>query len=207
MHGFGVLRRGALLGVGACLVAVGLAIPTAADATVTSLKTCERIVSPGEYRLDANIATNHGCFFLDASGVTLDLNGHTITDTKFPVDTGTVGIMAFKGGNKILGPGTLAGFDFGISLVNQGHDSVHGVAAIANSIGIGVNSKDNSVRDNVTVHNLVVGIDLYVSATGNTIESNFAQANRLDLRDNIPGCVGNDWSGNDFVTANESCIH
>jgi hypothetical protein len=51
-------------------------------------------------------STNHGCFFLDASGITLDLNGHTITDTKLRVDSGTVGIMAFKGGNKILGPGT-----------------------------------------------------------------------------------------------------
>jgi parallel beta-helix repeat protein len=91
--------------------------------------------------------------------------------------------------------------------VNQGHDSVRGVAAIANAIGIGVDSKDNSVRDNVTVHNVVVGIDLFVSATGNTIEGNFAPANRLDLRDNIPDCAGNIWSGNDFVTANESCIH
>jgi hypothetical protein len=207
MHSFGVLRCGALLGVVTCLAGVGLAIPTAAGATVTSLKTCERIASPGEYRLDANIATNHGCFFLDASGITLDLNGHTITGTKFPVESGNVGIMAFKGGNKILGPGTLAGFDLGISLVNQGHDSVRGVAAIANAIGIGVNSKDNSVRDNVTVHNVVVGIDVFVSATGNAIEGNFAQANRLDLRNNIPDCAGNVWSGNDFVTANESCIH
>jgi parallel beta-helix repeat protein len=113
--------------------------------------------------------------------------------------SGNVGIMAFKGENKILGPGTLAGFDFGIRLVNQGHDSVRGVAAIANAIGIGVNSKDNSVRDNVTVHNVVVGIDLFVSTTGNTIEGNFAQANHLDLRDNIPDCAGNIWSGNDFI--------
>ena len=104
MHGFGLLRRGTLLGVVTCLAGVGLVIPTAAGATVTSLKTCERIASPGDYRLDAYIATNHECFFLDASGVTLDLNGHTITDTKFPVDSEAVGILAFKGGNKILGP-------------------------------------------------------------------------------------------------------
>ena len=36
-HGFGLLRRGALLGVLACLAAIGLAIPTTAAAKVTSL--------------------------------------------------------------------------------------------------------------------------------------------------------------------------
>ena len=206
MHRFGLLRRGALLGVLGCLAAVGLAIPTTAAAKVTSLTHCQlQILSPGQYRLDANIATEHACFVLDASGITLDLNGHTITNRS--VDE-HVGIMAFKAGDKIVGPGTIAGFRYGISLVNN-NERVHGVTAIANGIGIGVNSHGNIVRDNVTTNNALAGIDVFPSETGNTIKRNFAHSNGTydDLRDNTPNCGNNVWTDNDFGTANQSCIH
>jgi hypothetical protein len=205
LHGFGLLRRRGLLAVLACLAAVGLVIPTVAGAKVTSLTKCKlHILSPGKYRLDANIATEHTCFILEASGVTFDLNGHTITTAK----RDDVGIMAFGSGAKIVGPGTISGFDVGISLVNKGHDLVRGITAIANAIGIGVNSRGNSVLDNVTTRNALVGIDVFQAGIDdNTIMGNFAYSNGLDLRDNNPNCGSNVWSGNDFGTANQSCIH
>jgi hypothetical protein len=190
------------------LATFGLAIPTAADAKVKRLTTCRNdpILSPGTYRLEANIATSKRCFFLDASGITLDLNGHAITSA----NEKAVGIMAFAGGAKIVGPGTISGFGYAISLVNKGNDTVHGVTTIANQFGIGINSKGNRVRGNVTTNNFTAGIDVFPGAHDNKIERNFAYENGHagDLRDNnIHDCADNVWRDNDFGTANQSCIH
>jgi hypothetical protein len=52
------------------------------------------------------------------------------------------------------------------------------------------------------------GIVAETGATDNTIIGNVATGNlTVDLFDGNPGCDGNVWRGNDFGTADISCIH
>ena len=204
MHGFGLLRRGALLGVLGCLAAVGLALPSTAAAKVTSLTSCQTISSPGKYRLDANVAARFSnCFDINAGGVTLNLNGHTITasaGSPSGIDVGGSGV-------KIVGPGTVTGFKEGIFLGGGGNGSVRGVTAAGNGIGIDLHSSGNDVRGNVTTDNSEFGIVADSGATGNMIIGNYAHGNTSDdLVDFNPSCDSNVWRGNDFETANQSCI-
>jgi parallel beta-helix repeat protein len=204
MHGFGLLRRGALPGVLGCLAAVGLAIPTTAAAKVTSLTSCQAITSPGKYRLDAGVTAPPGsdCFDITAGGVTLSLNGHTVTGSG-----GDVGIDVNGSGVKIVGPGTVSGFGNGIVL-EGGDGSVRGVTVTGNDAqGIELESSGNDVRGNVATDNFF-GIAAGLLGTGNTIIGNYAHGNsNFDLFDLHSNCDSNVWRGNDFGIANQSCIH
>jgi parallel beta-helix repeat protein len=199
----------ALLAVIASLAFVGLAIPAipaAAAGSVTSLTDCNQsIMTPGTYRLEADVTQGLllPCFVIFANDVRLMLNGHTITEFG-PADES--GIEVFGSGSSILGPGTLSNWNFGIDL-EGGRDSVRGVMASGNGFGIVPDSAGNSVRGNVLRGNLA-GIVAEPGATGNTIIGNFAHGNvRVDLADVNPSCDSNMWRGNDFGTANQSCIH
>jgi hypothetical protein len=211
VHGFGLLRRRALLGALSCLAAVGLSIPTAAAAkphgqAPTSLTSCQDISSPGHYRLDTNITTDAPfCFVIDANDVMLNLNDHMITG---PGPRGTAfGIGVGGSGVRIEGPGVLSGWDGAIAL-DGGDGSVLGVMATENGTGISVASDDNSVHGSVISGNIDFGIIVFPGATGNRIEGNFALRNGIDLSDQNPNCDSNLWRGNGFRTAvPASCIH
>lgn len=204
IQGFSLLRRRALLGALACSAAVGLAIPTTAAAKVTSLTSCQAIRSPGKYRLDANVSTSSVlCFEITANDVTLNLNSHTITG-----NSAAFGILVLGGsGAKIRGPGTVTSFGAGID-VNGTNGSVRGVTATENSFeGIDLESPGNTVKGNVTTSNSF-GIFVDGGATGNTIIGNYSHGNSTDdLVDFNSNCDSNVWRGNDFGTANQSCIH
>jgi parallel beta-helix repeat protein len=203
IHGLSLLRRGALVGALACLTAVGVAIPTTAAAKVTSLTSCQTISSPGRYRLDMDVSgvVATDCFDISASGVTLNLNGHTIGGEGFN------GIAVGGSGVKILGPGTISNFGIGIILEAGGDGSVRGVTATGNGEGIALQSAGNSVQGNVTTDNIGTGIETADGGTGNTITGNYAHGNGgFDLRDVNSNCDSNMWRGNDFTTANQSCI-
>jgi parallel beta-helix repeat protein len=199
----GFSRRGALLGVLACSAAVALALPATAAAKVTSLTSCQTISSAGKYRLDADVTAGAGdCYDIHASGVTLVLNGHTITSP-----LGGQGILVAGSGARIVGPGTVSGFLVGILLLSGGNGSVRGVTATGDGDGIALGSANNSVRGNVATDN-GIGIGAFAPATGNTIIGNSAHANSFDdLFDNNANCDSNVWRGNDFGSANQSCIH
>jgi parallel beta-helix repeat protein len=187
------------------LAAVALAVPSTAAASVTSVRSCQQITSPGTYRLDADITAPLGpgdCFDIGASGVTLILNGHTITG-----NGGRTGIDVFSSGVTIVGPGTVStGFGRGIILAG-GDGSVRGVTVNRDGNGIVLISADNSVRGNVTTGN-GFGIIAASGATGNTIIGNYAHPSSVDdLFDANANCDSNVWLGNDFETANQTCIH
>jgi parallel beta-helix repeat protein len=183
------------------LAGVALAVPATAAAKVTGLTSCQVITSPGKYRLDANVTGPVGdCFIIDASGVTLILNGHTITTLG-----GTGGIVVGGSGAKIVGPGTVSGFAIGI-LLGGGDNRVRGLTATESLWGIALASPHNSVRGNVTTGN-GLGINALPGAGGNTIIGNYAHGNGTDLFDSNANCDSNVWRGNDFGSANQSCIH
>jgi hypothetical protein len=162
--------------------------------------------------MDANV-TGTGlpfCLVIAVNNVTLLLNGHTIRHSPGnPRSMGSTGIEVTGGigfGATILGPGTVSGWQGGIDLLGGG-GTVRGVTATKNDEGIDVASANNSVRGNVTTDN---GIGIGVGGAGNTIIGNFAHWNSFfDLADGLffGNCVHNVWRGNDFGTANQSCIH
>jgi parallel beta-helix repeat protein len=202
IHGLGFWRLGAVLGVlASCGAAVGLAGPATAAAKVTSLTSCQDITAPGDYRLDADVSGANGatCFSIDASDVTLNLNGHTITGTAIYV----------AGPNaKIVGPGTVTDAGTGIEL-NGGSGSLRGVTVTdgaPNSNGIYIDSSGNTVRGNVATDNPEAGIFIESPDTGNTVIGNYAHGNGTDLEDQSGGCTNNVWRGNDFGTADPTCI-
>jgi hypothetical protein len=195
-------RGGALLGALACLASVSLAIPAAASASVTSLTSCQTISMPGTYRLDADVIGQGNCFEIDANNVTLILNGHTITRSGPAAN----GIDVIGDNAKILGPGTLTEWhNAGIELGGS-NAKVRGVTATGNDFfGILITGSGNDVRGSVVTGSLT-GIEVF-SGVSNTIIGNSAHNNGTDLADLNANCDSNVWIGNDFVTANESCIH
>ena len=79
------------------------------------------------------------------------------------------------------------------------------------SIGLRMFIAKLIVLNNVTNGNGLDGIHVEFSGpvTGaNEVINNTSLANGMnDLFDGVPGCTGNVWSGNTFLTANQSCIH
>lgn len=202
----GDLKR---LAIGAAVLGSSLAVAVpAASAKVTSVTHCQDIDSPGKYRLDADVTASftRSCFSINSSGVTLNLNGHTITNGA----TAGFGIVVNGSGANIVGPGTISNFTTsGISLTggsSSGNASVRGVTATGSDHGIDlVNSPGNTIKGNVTTDN---GRGIEVDSGDNTIIGNYAHGNSFDdLIDNNANCDSNVWRGNDFGTANQSCIH
>lgn len=73
--------------------------------------------------------------------------------------------------------------------------------------GVDVKSDPAKVQNNVTSGNGQYGIVVFPPAAA-TVINNSSFANQLfDLFDKSPGCTGNKWVGNKFLTANQSCIH
>jgi hypothetical protein len=187
------------------LAAVGLAIPgtpASAGGTVKSVTSCGGLNGPGTYRLDANVTGPTFCFGI-GNNVTFLLNGHTISSGFAFQD---FGIITQGSGDTILGPGKISGFGPGIDLFGGGA-KVRGVTATRNGVGIFIESAGNDVRGNVTTGNGVGILAETTGNTGNTIIGNSAQNNGTDLEDDNANCGSNVWRGNDFGTANLSCIH
>lgn len=201
------VRRLAPLGVLASLAAVGFAIPATAAAKVTSLTACQAITAPGSYRLDADLTTFSDCFDITASGVTLNLNGHSITT---PLGMGSFGIDVAGGAanTNVVGPGTVTGWNTDAIGFDGSNGSVRGVTVTDNFVGISIGGPDNSIRGNVATRNGDAGIVANSGATDTTIIGNYAHDKAEDLvDDNLADCDNNVWRGNDFGTANQSCIH
>jgi parallel beta-helix repeat protein len=73
--------------------------------------------------------------------------------------------------------------------------------------GTGISS-DNNVVSNTANGNGRHGIYVVQGSVENLITANSAANNgSFDLEDDNPSCDGNNWQGNKFGTANQSCIH
>lgn len=115
-----------LAGVAAAALS-GLGFPTPVAAT-TGVASCGTLSAPGSYMLAANLATvDATCLVVHASGVILDLAGHTIScagagfagSCQRP-GAGPTGVRVDPGlsGVTVRGPGVIAGFDNGVSVEN-----------------------------------------------------------------------------------------
>jgi parallel beta-helix repeat protein len=130
----------------ACLIAVAsilIAMLTApsASAAPASVGSCQTLTAPGDYALSADIAVeNASCIVIAASGVHLDLAGHTIScagspdgfagSCQVPASVASQGIIIASNltGVVVTGPGTITGFDTGVAIQNS-NASVKGITA------------------------------------------------------------------------------
>ena len=68
-----------LLGVFLVLTQAAPAASAATTPTGTKLTACGDLTRPGTYYLANDVSSTVGCFAINAAGITLNLNGHTIT--------------------------------------------------------------------------------------------------------------------------------
>lgn len=68
-------------------------------------------------------------------------------------------------------------------------------------------SNNNDIHANTTDNNKKNGILLQSGATGNNISGNKSFNNLTDMEDDNASCDNNKWTGNQFNTASQSCIH
>ncbi len=172
-------NSGSVGAMGILIAIAGTGVPALA---VTSINSCPaNITAGGDYQLTANL----GCTItISASGVSLKLNGRTITPP-----SGNDGIDVIGSGRLnhvgIQGPGLINGI---------GNGAV---------IGIGIGNVDYSQVDLVTIKGFVAGIAVAAgntqSATFLTIASNvIGQTSGVGIYiNNCTSCVvsGNDTSG------------
>jgi hypothetical protein len=141
-----------------------------------------RITEPGSYRLKGNLlvtAADTTAISIDASNVTIDLNGFSIVGPGPGV--GLYGIADLSANTAVaVRNGTIAGFSYGIQLTGPGgpKDLVTG-AIIQNMTvynnGVGISSGPSSLlRDNVATGNTSEGIRTraYSTIAGNTVTNN-----------------------------------
>ena len=128
----GILRSAAgILAVG-LLIAVGMISVPAASASPTGISSCQTLASPGAYALTSDLtAVDATCIEITAGDVTLDLAGHTMTCTGSGFEGSCQVPAAFTShgvyvppdrnltGVVVKGPGTITGFDNGVSIVGS----------------------------------------------------------------------------------------
>lgn len=111
---------------------------------------------------------------------------------------------------------------------NFHHNRAHGVTInrALNSVFLGNRSADNgtgatrgngfylfhaeriTLRRNEIVRNTTNGVLIESVSRGNLVDNNYVKANQAgDMYDRNPACDRNTWTGNNFGTANQSCIH
>ncbi len=169
--------KNSIISLAGFLIAVsGTAVPVRA---VTSITTCGFVISsPGNYSLDTDLAA---CPFdgikITASGVSLKLNGHTITGVARCCFAG-IAINRLSPPNiypsgrlnhvAVEGPGLIQTFGSGIAVIQTDYAQIALVTAAHNLDGIDVvDSTFVTVGSNSAVANSYLGI--FLGAVGNSV--------------------------------------
>lgn len=129
------------------------------------------------------------------------------------------GVKILGGGGNSLGPwmdttahypgwGGLSGpGGVGVDIENSNGNTIEGLYVVGGSgVVVGRRSSKNTI-DLGFLEQGAVGIEIKRGATHNSVTSNVAMNNQMDLRDDNSTCP-NTWTGNTFNTAKPvSCIH
>ena len=219
------LSLAVLAGLVTAGICAGVGMGPAVAAPPTPVTCGSVITAPGQYRL-AGLCGGPGITIL-ADDVTLYLGGYLMIGPDF---TGT-GLTVAGSRAHVEGPGKVTGFSVGVAITGNGAH-VNQVTAMGDLVGISASrSNGNQINNNYVQGNAEAGIQL-MSSNGNTIAGNNVPENGLfgisvgrgstgngihdnvvlrtgnyDLADDNPACDNNQWSGNQFVTANQPCIH
>ena len=90
-----------------------------------------------------------------------------------------------------------------IVINNTAHDGFEGITLV----GLVIGSNNNEIHSNTTNNNRDSGLAVSFGSSANNITGNTSFNNGLDMEDDNPSCDSNKWKGNQFGTANQSCIH
>jgi parallel beta-helix repeat protein len=194
---------------------------------------CGDILGPGgSFVLDSNVGPCPApTAALTVIGpAQLDLNGFTVSC----VDSfqGPDGIVVGGNGATVVN-GTVTNCFGGVIVAGSGGHRIRGLTADANGGGFKIQSSNNRFQNNVVHNHRAAGFLIYGAGTQvrfNILTNNQANSNGLgiylttdahftvvfrntaignsptDLRDDNPGCDGNIWLGNTFVTSSQACL-
>ena len=150
----------------------------------TPIATCTTITTSGNYFLNADLTATASCIFINASNVSLALNGHSING---PVPAGGIGITITPITGRldhvsISGPGLIQGFTTGITINNSDYVQVS-LLTSASNVSNGINSGGTNtfvtIASNILAQNGIWGLLLTAdnsSVTGNEMPGNGAGA-------------------------------
>ncbi|HEX6538997.1 MAG TPA: right-handed parallel beta-helix repeat-containing protein [Candidatus Dormibacteraeota bacterium] len=200
----------ALVGVGLLVVVAGTALAaTMRSAVASPALGCGDVITTST-TLQANLGPCNGDgLILAASGITLNLNGFTISGRHNGPQT-TAGIFVNGQSHDIVVNGAVTGFDAGVAILGGGHNTVAHIDAHDNvntqlktgnannscNLGDGIttdNSAYNTIANNTVVHNgPYSGISLVDASTHNTVSNNTVEnSNVINLQPNgKPGVCG-----------------
>jgi len=178
-----LIFRAVAIPAGALLLA-GTILASPAHAAVSTVTACGTTLStPGSYTVGTDIGpcTGDGVDVV-ANGVTVKLNGHTITGNDAGNTSPTseqigINLLNVKGVT-IAGPGTVTHFDAGVSIIGGGGNTVKNVSANANVAHVLLTAGGATSVDQLqqVVCNFGDGITTD-NSTGNSITGNSASMN------------------------------
>jgi hypothetical protein len=125
-----------------------------------------------------------------------------------------VGVLLDHGSNNLL-QGNEAGagdLGFGIEIIGSENKVISNLVPVDGRLGRGIallgGAELNEVHANIVTGTTfsAEGILVQRFSTQNNIAGNTALANDVDMQDENPDCDDNQWHGNRFDTANQSCI-
>jgi parallel beta-helix repeat protein len=171
-------------------VAACLSIPGAPTATANDL--CGTTIL-ANVKLDHDLTCTGNGLTAGADGITIDLNGHTISGS----GTGN-GILAAGRIGVVITGGTIRNFTIGVQLAGSTAVVVKGIRAIGNRDGIFlIGSSGNTIKENLASQNTRVGVMLRPGAINNSTQ-NLVKENTLS--DNTNGVILVETpSGNSFT--------
>jgi parallel beta-helix repeat protein len=148
-------------------------------APAIAITTCPfSITTPGQYYLAMDLTCpDDGITIVRASDVRLQLNGHTLQGSSGR------GIAAlFSTAIVIQGPGTITGFQDGLSFFQVNFSRVIQVTATRNSIAgfLVSGSTNNLIQGNVATLNDDLGISIQIGGE-NTIANNLVMNNKIGI--------------------------
>jgi parallel beta-helix repeat protein len=153
--------------------------PETAQATADPINasvSCGEVVKQS-VKLTSNLDCKTDGLIIGADGVTVDLNGHTITGPG--VSTSKVGLMlSDKDDVNIIGPGIIENFQAGVLNTGGQDDKISGVTFTQNQIGsFNTGSARTAIEDNLFFSNNI-GVASH-SSTGNQLVTNLFKSNDL----------------------------
>ncbi len=175
---------------------LAIAITSAAFVTSASAQNTWRITRPGSYKLYANLSTtNAEAILITASGVTLDLNGHSINAK----NRGTGRGIVVQGAKAVtVKNGTVSGFNANVVLENSESTKVDQLSIVGDGlppnngpseIGVLILNSFGSAVENNNISSVNLGVFVRgEKATGNRIMKNVITGGRTSANNLLGIC-------------------
>ena len=158
------------------------------DLSINQISPCSMTIET-DFKLETNLNCYKDGLIVSGSGITIDLNGKTITGPGKTLEHS--GIVIFGNDVTIKGPGTITNFQKGVNLINSNTIDVNSIILQNNQFGIfSIDSSSGEINENnINFNN--IGISAYSS-------------NNLIFKNNL--ITDNQLSGITLVNTNQSLI-